>query len=63
MFRKTGATTITVSAGIELAAQLLGHSSTAITEEFYVRPAKLVDTATAAILEQLGPQAPLKALR
>lgn len=63
VFRKTGATTITLSAGIELAAQLLGHSSTAITEEFYVRPAKLIDSATAAILEQLGPQTALKALR
>ncbi len=62
VFRKTGATTITLEASIELAAELLGHSSTAITEEFYIRPAKLVDTSTAAILERLGPQAPPRAL-
>ncbi|WP_308465239.1 tyrosine-type recombinase/integrase [Rathayibacter soli] len=55
VFRKTGATTVAELGGIGLAAQLLGHSSTAITEEFYVRMIKTVDPATADMLEQLGP--------
>lgn len=55
VFRKTGATRIALEAGIDLAADLLGHSSTAVTEEFYIRPAKRVDAATAAILEAFGP--------
>lgn len=55
VFRKTGATTLSELGGIGLAAQLLGHSSTAITEEFYVRTVKTVDPITAEMLEQLGP--------
>lgn len=55
VFRKTGATTVAGQSTIELAAQLLGHSSTAITREFYVKETKQINAATALILEQLGP--------
>lgn len=54
-FRKTVATTIDRAASIELAAELLGHSSKEITEAFYIQPTKRVNPVTAQILELLAP--------
>jgi integrase len=55
-FRKTVATELTNRVDVHLAAELLGHSSTVITEEFYVQPKKTINPATAVVLASLGPQ-------
>ena len=55
VFRKTAADTVDKKVGIRIAADMLGHSSTAVTEEYYVRPVKHVDPATADALQSLGP--------
>lgn len=56
-FRKTVATILDQAAngGTALAAELLGHHSTSVTEQHYIQPTKTVNPATAQILEQLGP--------
>ncbi len=56
VFRKTVATTIDQAASTGLAAELLGHSSTQITETFYIQPTKRVNPVTAQILERLAPE-------
>lgn len=56
--RKTVATALDDAAGTELAAELLGHSSTAVTRAHYVQPRKHVDPRTAEILEGLRPRGP-----
>jgi len=56
--RKTVATALDEAAGTDLAAELLGHSSTAVTRAHYVQPRKRVDPKTAEILEGLRPRAP-----
>lgn len=56
--RKTVATTLDAAAGTDLAAELLGHSSTAVTRAHYVQPRKVVDPKTAEILESLRPPVP-----
>ncbi len=53
--RKTVATTLDAAAGTDLAAELLGHSSTAVTRAHYVQPRKHVNPRTAEILESLRP--------
>ncbi len=53
--RKTVATTLDGAAGTDLAAELLGHSSPAVTRAHYVQPRKRVDPRTAQILESLRP--------
>lgn len=55
--RKTVATTLdgAPGGGIDLAAELLGHSSTSVTEAHYVQPIKRVNAVTAQILQTLGP--------
>jgi len=53
--RKTVATTIDAAAGTDLAAELLGHTSTAVTRAHYVQPRKHVNPRTAEILESLRP--------
>lgn len=58
VLRKTVATTIDAGASSALAAELLGHSSTLITETFYIQPTKRVNPATATILEALAPSLP-----
>ena len=58
VFRKTAADTVDKTIGIRIAADLLGHSSTAVTEQYYVRPVKHVDPATADALQSLGPAQP-----
>lgn len=55
VFRKTAADTVDKKIGTRIAADMLGHSSTAVTEQFYVQPVKHVDPATAAALQSLGP--------
>ena len=62
VFRKTAADTVDKKIGIRIAADMLGHSSTAVTEEFYVRPVKHVDPATADALQSLGPAQPADGL-
>ena len=57
-FRRTVATTINRVAGADLAAQLLGHTSTEITLKHYIEPDTDIDTRTATILETLTPTAP-----
>ncbi len=55
VLRETVATTIDAAASSALAAELLGHSSTLITETFSIQPTKRVDPATATILERPAP--------
>ncbi|MBO3087111.1 tyrosine-type recombinase/integrase [Cellulomonas dongxiuzhuiae] len=56
-FRRTAATVIDREAGLDLAAELLGHTSTAITKLHYIQPDERVDPRTAEILERLAPGA------
>lgn len=51
-FRRTVATAINESAGVELASQLLGHTDPAITIKHYIRRNETVDPTTAALLEK-----------
>jgi integrase len=56
-FRKTVATLISERVGAETASQQLGHSSPAITHEFYIsKPAIAADVAN--VLEELGRSKP-----
>lgn len=52
-FRRTVATTINESAGVELASQLLGHTDPAITIKHYIRRSETVDPTTASLLEKV----------
>ncbi|WP_407343482.1 tyrosine recombinase XerC [Pengzhenrongella phosphoraccumulans] len=52
-FRRTVATTIDRAGGIDLAAELLGHTSTEITRVHYIEPNELVNPKTADILERM----------
>lgn len=56
-FRRTVATVIDRAAGADLAADLLGHTSSKITKEHYIQAAEAVDPVTAQILESLAPRA------
>jgi integrase len=56
-FRRTVATVIDREAGLDLAAELLGHTSSAITKLHYIEPDENVDPRTALILEALAPGA------
>ncbi len=51
-FRRTVATAINESAGVELASQLLGHTDPAITIKHYIRRNETVDPTTAVLLEK-----------
>ena len=42
-FRRTVATVIDRAGGADLAAELLGHSSSKITKEHYIQPDEAVD--------------------
>ncbi|MCR1785945.1 site-specific integrase [Nocardioides carbamazepini] len=57
-FRRTVATVIDRASGPDLAADLLGHTSSKITKEHYIQPDEAVDPVTAQILESLAPQRP-----
>jgi integrase len=58
VFRKTAADAVDKKVGTRIAADMLGHSSTAVTEQYYVRPVKHVDPSTADALQSLGPAQP-----
>lgn len=55
-FRRTVATVIDRAGGADLAAEMLGHSSTKITKEHYIEPDEAVNPVTAEILESLAPK-------
>lgn len=51
-FRRTGATAINKAGGIDLAAELLGHTDSRITAQHYIVRDDLVNPATARMLEE-----------
>ncbi len=55
-FRRTVATVIDRAGGADLAAEMLGHTSSAITKAHYIEPDERVNPVTAEILESLAPQ-------
>ena len=55
-FRRTVATVLDRASGPELAAELLGHTSSKITKQHYIEPDETVDPMTAEILESLAPR-------
>ena len=55
-FRRTVATVLDRAAGADLAAEMLGHSSSAITRIHYIEPDENVNPVTAQILESLAPR-------
>lgn len=50
-FRRTVATAINDVAGVDLAAELLGHTDPKITLQHYIRRSEMVNPATAALLD------------
>lgn len=54
-FRRTVATVIDRAGGADLAAEMLGHTSSDITRQHYIEPNDRVNPVTAQILEQLAP--------
>ncbi len=55
-FRRTVATVLDRASGPDLAAELLGHTSSKITKQHYIEPDETVDPVTAEILESLAPR-------
>lgn len=55
MFRRSVATAVNERAGIELAAELLGHTDPKITIQHYVRRNDMVNPATADLLDRAFP--------
>lgn len=55
-FRRTVATVIDRAGGADLAAEMLGHTSSEITKAHYIQPDEKVNPVTAEILESLAPQ-------
>ena len=55
-FRRTVATVIDRAGGADLAAEMLGHSSSEITKKHYIEPDQKVNPLTAEILESLAPR-------
>lgn len=55
-FRRTVATVLDRASGPDLAAEMLGHSSSKITKEHYIEPDEKVNPVTAEILESLAPR-------
>lgn len=55
-FRRTVATVLDRAAGADLAAEMLGHTSSAITKQHYIQPDEAVNPVTAEILESLAPR-------
>lgn len=53
MFRRTVATTINNEAGVELAAELLGHTDPAIMIQHYIYRNEMVNPATAEMLDRV----------
>lgn len=57
-FRRTVATVLDRASGADLAAEMLGHTSSKITKLHYIEPDENVNPVTAEILESLGPRKP-----
>lgn len=57
-FRRTVATVIDRAGGADLAAEMLGHTSSEITKQHYIEPDENVNPMTAEILEGLAPREP-----
>jgi integrase len=55
-FRRTVATVLDRAGGADLAAEMLGHTSSAITKAHYIEPDEKVNPVTADILEALAPR-------
>jgi integrase len=55
-FRRTVATVLDRAGGADLAAEMLGHTSSKITKEHYIEPDEAVNPVTAEILELLAPR-------
>ncbi|HZY26636.1 MAG TPA: site-specific integrase [Jiangellaceae bacterium] len=55
-FRRTVATVIDRVGGADLAAEMLGHTSSEITRQHYIEPEETVNPVTAEILEGLAPR-------
>jgi integrase len=55
-FRRTVATVLDRAAGADLAAEMLGHTSSDITKKHYIEPDEAVNPVTAEILESLAPR-------
>lgn len=55
-FRRTVATVLNRAGGADLAAELLGHTSSEITKRHYIEPDEKVNQVTAEILESLAPK-------
>lgn len=53
MLRRTVATAINEQAGVDLAAELLGHTDPRITIQHYIRRSEMVNPATADMLERV----------
>ncbi|WP_210481098.1 tyrosine-type recombinase/integrase [Naasia sp. SYSU D00948] len=54
-FRRTGATLLATELGIQTAADVLGHTSTATTRAHYAEPDRRVKSEPAAVLQRLAP--------
>ena len=52
MFRRTVATAINEQAGVDLAAELLGHTDPKITIQLYIRRNEMVNPITAELLDR-----------
>lgn len=57
-FRRTVATVLDRAGGADLAAEMLGHTSSKITKQHYIEPDEAVNPVTAEILESLAPLRP-----
>lgn len=55
-FRRTVATVVDRAAGADLAAEMLGHTSSEITRQHYIEPDENVNPLTSEILEGLAPR-------
>jgi integrase len=55
-FRRTVATVLDRAGGADLAAEMLGHTSSKITKQHYIEPQEAVSPVTAEILEALAPK-------
>lgn len=55
-FRRTVATMLDRAGGADLAAEMLGHTSSKITKQHYIEPDEKVNPVTAEILEALAPK-------
>lgn len=52
MFRRTVATVVNEQAGVDLAAELLGHTDPKITIQHYIQRDEMVNPATAELLDR-----------